>query len=201
MPIVFLPPPVIEKKALEFVEGLRLENTIPVPIDDIVEIKLDIRIIPSPDLIKTGIDAFSTRDFKEIYIDGKQFSERERRARFTLAHEIGHFVLHKDFVQQEHFGSLEEWKEFVLNDRQRDWLETQANMFAAFLLLPTKHLAKEFERAKDDLSKNPEFSKHGSLPADELLAPYLAKGISNIFEVSEETASNRISNWLEIKSR
>lgn len=106
-------------------------------------------------LSRFGIDAFSTSDFKEIYIDSKQFFEIENRARFTLAHELGHYVLHHDFIKNsQKFKNINQWIKFVLEDVKREPLETQANIFAGFLLMPTRDLAREFEKAKSSLQKN-----------------------------------------------
>lgn len=192
----FIPQKDIENAAIRFLGKYHPEGSIPVPIEEIVEIQLRIKVIPSPGLLKFhGIDAFSTRDLKEIYIDHSQYLERENRARFTLAHELGHHFLHKQFIEEKTFKYLDEWREFILNDIKREPLETQANMFAAFLLLPTNSLAKEYQIAKSKLAQHDSF-RGGSLPDDQTLSPYLAKPISRKFKVSENCAELRIKNWL-----
>jgi len=192
----FIPQKEIEKAAIRFLKEHHPDGSIPIPIDEIVEIKLKIKVVPSPGLLRNhGIDAFSTPDFKEIYIDHMQFTESENRARFTLAHEVGHYFLHGSFIkEQATFTDLDEWRNFVIRDIRRDPLETQANMFAAFLLLPTDSLAKEYQESKSELAKNEGFG--GALPDDRTLAPYLAKPISRKFKVSERCAELRIGNWL-----
>ena len=91
--------------------------------------------------------------------------------------ELGHHVLHKHFIEKATFKDRDEWKKFILNDIRREPLETQANMFAAFLLLPTNSLAEEYRKAKSELSKHPSFNNN-ELPDDQTLCPYLAKPIS-----------------------
>jgi len=77
---------------------------------------------------------------ENIYVDPKtiiidehlEIPELETRRRFTIAHEIGHLVLHEDIftVYQRCEGKqLEKWKSI-------DIVEWQANQFAAALLMP-----------------------------------------------------------------
>lgn len=200
MQAAFIPPAEIEREAIKFLQKYHPDGSIPIPIEEIIEIELKIKIIPSPGLSKSGIDAFSLHDFSEIYIDERQFFYSENRAHFTLAHEVGHFVLHKKFVDSVKFGSLIDWKKFIVSDLKRDPLETQANMFAGFLLLPTYNLQIEFDKAKQELSAHPEFSRR-EIPEDSILAPFLAKSISRLFQVSERCAELRIRNWLNFHSR
>lgn len=192
----FIPPEEIENAAIHFLEKYHPDGSIPIPIDEIVEIQLKIKVVPSPDLRRLyGIDAFSTHDFKEIYIDHREFIENENRARFTLAHELGHYSLHRRFIEKAEFKDLGEWREFILNDIKREPLETQANIFAAFLLIPTHDLVEEYKAAKNKLAQHDNF-RGRSLPDDQRLSPYLAKPISRKFEVSERCAELRIKNWL-----
>ncbi len=194
----FIPQQEIEETAKQFLLEHHPSGSIPIPIEDIVEIKLGIKVIPSQGLLKYGIDAFLTHDFKEIYIDEMQYFELENRARFTFAHELGHYCLHKKYFEEAVFSSVGEWADFILTDIRRDPLETQANIFASYVLLPTVSLELEFEKAKAELAKHEGFSS-GDLPDDQTLAPYLAKPISRIFKVSEDCATLRIKNWLNSK--
>ena len=66
---------------------------------------------------------------------------------FTLAHEVGHFVLHRQLtppmLEQIDSGVLEDDdRDLVLDhlqsDNPRSWLEWQANKFASSLLFPRK---------------------------------------------------------------
>lgn len=86
-----------------------------------------------------------------INIDNSQ-CETDARARFTIAHELGHFFLkHSKFMVGEscydsHLVS-EERKDLSIPDIMR--MEWQANQFASCLLLPRKSFIKAFkEEAK-----------------------------------------------------
>ncbi|WP_298467194.1 ImmA/IrrE family metallo-endopeptidase [uncultured Erythrobacter sp.] len=64
----------------------------------------------------------------ECYVDKSEPSVRQR---FTAAHELGHFVLHKDSIGATHQDNYRLRAEGMTN-----WQETQANQFAADLLMP-----------------------------------------------------------------
>lgn len=63
--------------------------------------------------------------------------ENERRFRFTFAHELGHFMCHRKL--KDHF----EDGEGTLNDFDTQ-TEREANIFAAWLLIPPNLLCEEF---------------------------------------------------------
>lgn len=62
-----------------------------------------------------------------------------RRQRFTFAHELGHFMCHREL--RDTFEDSEE----TLNDF-RDEIETEANVFASWLLMPANFLRDEFQK-------------------------------------------------------
>jgi len=70
------------------------------------------------------------------------------RQRFTVAHELGHFVLHADtatlFVDK---GEKIMYRE--KNPSKEEHQERQANEFAAALLMPEKFVKEEFIKMKD----------------------------------------------------
>ena len=73
-------------------------DSVPIDMEDIVELKLEMEIIPLKSLQTLfGIDALITSDWRSIYIDYDRYVDEryQNRLRFSLAHEIGHFVLHK----------------------------------------------------------------------------------------------------------
>lgn len=62
-----------------------------------------------------------------------------RRRRFTFAHELGHFMCHRELR-----GKFED-SEASLNNF-RDEIETEANVFASWLLMPANLLRGEFQQ-------------------------------------------------------
>ncbi|ENQ6619328.1 ImmA/IrrE family metallo-endopeptidase [Campylobacter lari] len=72
------------------------------------------------------------------------------RRRFTLAHEFGHFVLHKDVLKKE--GKIED---YVLFRRKNNFsmIESEANYFAAELLMPKILFDEEIKKGNNDIKK------------------------------------------------
>lgn len=196
---VYLSPEEIESIVQDFLKKVHPQNTLPIPIEEIVDLKMGIHIVPTPGMMSvSGVDAVTSHDMKQINIDEEQFQKRPNRARFTLAHEIGHIVLHKDFIEAHDFKNEQEWRSFVLSDLHRDPMEVQANIFASYLLMPSDHIANEFAEAKKELAAHPSF-KGNPLPADKTLAPYFARELSQKFEVSEEAMTHKLTNWIQKK--
>ena len=115
---------------------------IPIDCEQFAEIDLGIEIIPVPELrARVDADAFITRDFSSILIDNDYFNNSKMRARnnFSIAHELGHLFLHKDYFETQCPGKTEEeWIEFMtqMPDAVHNNLEWQANAFAALMLMP-----------------------------------------------------------------
>jgi Zn-dependent peptidase ImmA (M78 family) len=84
-------------------------------------------------------------------IIGVNESHSETRQRFTISHEIGHYMLHIKhqslFVDYYKGGKL-----FRKNSNKSNYnMEREANQFAASLLMPKKLVAKEIQKLSEDL--------------------------------------------------
>ena len=128
------------------------ENTLPIDIESIVELRLGLNIEPEHNLQEElDIDAYLKRDLTGIVVDYKRYMDTRytNRLRFSFAHEIGHLVLHNNFYSRFPIESLEDWKEFTLNipDREYGFIEYQANEFAGRLLVPLEDLKRELFNA------------------------------------------------------
>ena len=114
----------------------------PIDCEAFAELDLEIEIIPAKGLReRVDADAFITRDFKSILIDDEYFTNPKMRTRnnFSIAHELGHLFLHKEYFEAMCPGdSDEEWMDFMLDmdDATHVRLEWQANTFASLLLMP-----------------------------------------------------------------
>lgn len=71
-----------------------------------------------------------------IYVNKKHSQNRQR---YTIAHEFGHYCLHKDFMN--------EFEDTTFFRRESDWTsrEYDANQFAADLLMPKENLEKALD--------------------------------------------------------
>ncbi len=130
----------------------------PIPIEHISELQLRINTIPIPNLKTllrsagiTCVDAFISSDFSSIGIDKYTYENHINRSRFSIAHEIGHMLLHREIYSKNRFNTIGEWIEVLerLPDRIVDMLEWQANEFAGLILIPRKILSSDFESAKN----------------------------------------------------
>jgi Zn-dependent peptidase ImmA (M78 family) len=80
------------------------------------------------------------------------------RRRFTIAHEIGHLVLHKDtdFHVDENYpiGFRNELSSMAVDDR-----EIEANQFAAELLMPLSFLSTDLANSRVDIESDEAIAK------------------------------------------
>jgi hypothetical protein len=183
----------IKKEADEF--RLKLwGNTVPVDIEKILENKLGISIIPLPDLNRIcDTDAFISSDWSSVIVDNEKYMDDkyQNRLRFSIAHEIGHFVLHKDIYESFGISELEDFYNFVeqIPGEQYGYFETQANKFANFLLVPRDILLIEKEKILLEKVSNSDFSSIDQ----ETLNSYIAGPLSSVFEVSADVIEIALS--------
>lgn len=188
----------IEAKAEEFLQEYNPKGTVPVPIERIVEIDLDFNVIPKKGLKNIHkIDAFLSADLTELYIDHDDYMNETNRGRFSLAHEIGHFVMHKEIVQM--VTNIDDWKKRILGDgSRRALLENEANDFAGCVLMPRQALQKEYDQQMAKAEK--EFKKLGlSLKDTSVVDSYIAVAIGKVFGVSQQAAEIRIYKAIKRK--
>lgn len=132
---------------------------LPVDVEAIVEFKLKLDIDPENNLMqKTDMEAYLRSDLRGVVVDHDHYMNEKfaNRMRFSFAHELGHFFLHKDFYAMIVFESAEEWKEILLSlpDTEYRFFEYQANEFAGRLLVPREDLVHEIENALKLLELN-----------------------------------------------
>jgi len=144
-------------KADAFLQKHHPSVSLPVPIEQIIESKFRIAIIPIPNLLKDfNIDGFLAADMSEISIDEFVYLSRENRARFTLAHELAHLLLHRSLLHGWTFRTIDEYKAFrsQFSDEGYYWLEWQGRSLAGLILAPSAKLQPLFVRAKAMAAKN-----------------------------------------------
>lgn len=122
-------------------------RTSPVPVDKIAQaMGVQLKFSPLDDELSGMI--FIKDGTPIIGVNALHHSNRQR---FTIAHELGHLVMHKDILENE----VHVDKQFKILMRDglaatgTDIIEIQANRFAAELLLPSflldTLLSKEFD--------------------------------------------------------
>ncbi|MFH1363878.1 MAG: ImmA/IrrE family metallo-endopeptidase [Candidatus Omnitrophota bacterium] len=138
----------VQIKAKSFLKKFNPADEIPVPIERIVDVQLGILITGIPGLLKQlDIDGFLLSDLKEIMVDKDLYDRQHPRFLFTLAHEMGHYFLHRKIYKQIAIKDTATWKAFhnSLEDDKLKWYEIQAHLFAGYILVPRNHLKKRCE--------------------------------------------------------
>lgn len=174
-------------------------DSIPVDIERIIDLKLQLFIVPIPNFLnECNIDALISSDFKSISVDKNEYEDERLHGRlnFSLAHEIGHFILHKKIYgnfgikNQSDYYKLYEF----LPQKQYAYLESQASKFANYFLVPREKLIEE--RAKQISKKgNPDWFKSVDTKT---LNSYIAIPLSKTFRVSEEVITIALSDLSDI---
>lgn len=164
------------------------KSKVPINIEEVIEVSLGIDVIPTPDLkSRCDTDALITSNWESIYVDKKIYMDERYtcRMRFSLAHEIGHYILHRSIWEKIKIGSIEQFYEFHGNfsPEQYGFLETQANKFAAAFLIPKDVLLQERDK---QIAKFRESYPDQNIPV-ETMHPYLARPLADIFLVSPQT--------------
>ena len=179
----------IRLQADNFLAQYNQSQKIPVPIEEIVEFSLGLNIIPLPGLQKAyETVAFISSDFKSIYVDKFVLENRERRYRFSLAHEVGHFWLHKECLSAFTFNSIEEWKRFEcdIDDESNGWLEFQAYSFGGLVLVPRKPLASCKKSLEEQIRKT------GMDATTDAAQEIVSERLAIEFKVSKEAIDKRL---------
>ena len=122
----------------------KYKNQVPIPVVDIA-IEMGLMVYKSnswPDHISGLIR--KEKDRYAIYTNAKH--PRTRR-RFTIAHELGHYVLHRDAIGE---GITDD---ALYRSRLSGPLERQANRFAANLLMPWDLVVEATNQGIDTVEK------------------------------------------------
>lgn len=129
-----------------------------------------------------------------LYLDSSLAQEREAGFRFTLAHQIGHWVLHRYHFERWNSPDLETRESAVENPvdglypfRRRtpeESLEFQARTFAAALVMPHRTFASAFFQLRQEFGLSVESAR------DNL--EKLVLSLSDTFQVSKTCVRIRI---------
>jgi hypothetical protein len=185
------PPRDLEGVAASFLRRHHRTLDLPIPIEEIVEFDLGLNIIPLPNLYRDfQIESWLSHDTQAIYVDLRQCEEMETRYRFSLAHEVGHLLLHADLYRGSRLDSFADWLKFQeeLDPVLRDSLEWQARSLAGRILVPAEPLVAQaqsmLERARRRLPRQVSL---------EALYGSISIPLSGLFRVHEEVVRIRLS--------
>lgn len=196
MPSRYLSNEQLEEAVTSFLKQYHPSLSVPIPVEEILTEQLGFHIVPVPGLMRDlAIDGWLSFHEKEMFIDHDMYMQDSTymRARFTIAHELGHIHLHNKILNHPQFKDVNAWKKFRLESKDYAPYETQANMFAGKLLMPINEIIQDFDKEKKSaLKKQPKLS--GLNNAD--FAPFISRPIARKYNVSEEAAVYRLSNLI-----
>ena len=141
------------------------EQNTPDSIDDIYRIAVENDISTEPlDIVRVVKEIYNINlYYNDLDRDTSGFIERispekwaihvnkwenPLRQRFTIAHELAHFILHKDILQAgSHYDSI------LYRDENTSSIERQASSFASELLMPKDKFAQYINEGSNTIEK------------------------------------------------
>src|SRR6202166_665518 len=107
----------------------------PVPVDKIAKtLNLLLAALPADDEISGAI---VRKDGRVVIVVNP--AHHINRQRFTIAHELGHYFLHEGLEEHVDENFRVAWRN-ADSSKAINWIEIEANRFAAELLMPTRFL-------------------------------------------------------------
>jgi Zn-dependent peptidase ImmA (M78 family) len=164
---------------------------------DIVK-KYGIETESSAELLNNELARYDVKNNKILISNSLQFDTP--RWRFTLAHELGHIVLHKALFESYEIEELYD-DETTLNsnggvnsimDKELEWMEIQANKFASMFLMPQRPLAYQFIQSmqKNGMQRNYLFLDNQECNIINCMRVFA--DLSAVFGVSKEAVKYRL---------
>lgn len=138
-----------------FSDAFNPSGAFPVPIDAMVERK-GIFILEIPGLRRaSGVAGQISNDLTEIQVDSVLFTSHLDAYRYTIAHEAAHLELHGPLISSIGIDSKQDWKQYLANQPAalNDRVETEAAIFARYVLVPDERLKAAWQSATDLLAK------------------------------------------------
>lgn len=133
-----------------------VEESIPIPIEEIIEFHFDLSILwDNIDHLnpQEKVMAAIFPNERKIVMNESQrelFEEKIGTMNFTFAHELGHWVLHATDESQLSFELSENQKIFYCRSKsKKPAVEFQADMFAGCLLMPRLIIVPLIQEIKD----------------------------------------------------
>lgn len=192
----YIPKLQVQAKADRFRDQYWPQGTLPTDIHQIIEFDLHMEIRAISNLRQAAdVDALLLADLTTLVVDRDMFLDDRMlsRMRYSLAHEIGHKILHPSLYSEIGHTSIEEWITSFrsIPDDQYSWVEQHAYEFAGRLLVPPNILVEEFKK-QIALGKEKGFEEWDN--SGENALEYLAHAISmdSSFGVSEQVIGKRL---------
>jgi hypothetical protein len=181
----------------------------PIPLDEIVELYLELRLefhdmqeLFGVDDIYGALWVNEKRVGIDQGLDPAHNPAKLGRYRFTLAHEAGHWRLHRHLYQRranqfslfsEEFGR----PEYICRSSDTTPIEYQANRFASCLLMPREMIKCAWNESYSEIHPIylPDLRAQSAKEAsDDVLLENFARPLAAVFQVSAEAMRIRLEN-------
>ena len=142
----------------------KYEQTIPVDVEALAkELGMRVKFIPLPDSKFSG--AIHSKDTRtDLYVNREHLPTRQR---FTIAHEVAHFVLHSPYLKD---GIVDD---DLYRSHLPSALESQANNYALQILIPSEILNQKVDSGMEDIEELArEFNVSANTMSSRLGFPY-----------------------------
>ena len=160
------------------------DGVFPIDVERICDC-LGIAILPVTNLSDSFlVDAFISADFKTIYVDAEKYERESYRYRFSVAHELGHYILHREYFSSR-VEDYDEWEGLSYGSANH-FVEFQANYFAGCLLAPEDELTRVLNK-----SFGGSFARNYWSTSREKLERIMM-GVRRVFRVSEQVVNRRM---------
>jgi len=192
----------IIKNAIQFLNEFNKDKTIPVPIEEIIDLHFNIDIIPLPGIKQLcDVDGFSAPDFSAIYVDLFVYENRYYRYRYTLAHEMGHFVFHKEklsIVKLDQNDVIGSWIQFNndLDPGDHSRMEYHGYTFGGLIMVPPDALKEKFIKHIDQIMPMVDEAKGSGISKSnyaKYIVDRMAVTLSPVFDASVDVLTRRIN--------
>lgn len=134
---------------------------------------------------------------KKITISNTLY-EGSPRWRFTIAHELGHIILHSEQIKESNIKAIDDYfddemSNINISDKTISRMEIQANSFAAILLAPSSSLDIAYKTLfiKEGIRNFPILTIDNQ-PCNINLANRMLSTLSSYFNVSKEVVKKRL---------
>lgn len=212
-PVKFIPESRIETAALCLLAdyGRRFGEVAepPIPVDEILESHLELgfdfddlpALVGKPDVLGATY-VQGRRVVVDQSLDPSEFPAKLGRYRFTVAHEIGHWELHRHlYLQNPAQGQLFDEQgqpSIVCRTSAKDSMEWQADCFAGHLLLPKEMVFRVWQRERGGLDpyiavgEIADISAKWGLRDDDRPTVKVARDLAQVFQVSGQAMQIRL---------
>jgi Zn-dependent peptidase ImmA (M78 family) len=186
------------EQAVSFAIQYGIDKEIPVPIEEVIEFELGFDIILTENMQRDfDVEGFTSFKGKSIYVDDFIYKNRHYRYRFTLAHEVGHIVLHKSLLEGIELESVTQWEQFIDHVDIKDYnaLEFQGYAFGGLVLVQPHKLKPLFEENIEHITPLVAQARSEGLDREQYLEyaiNAMASILSSKFDVSNDVLSRRI---------